>query len=92
MSLLIKFSQKIYLKTRVREKKIPNISFSSRKWKRIKATKENKSTDYSKCEYLPEKKRKKKYYNSNENMLFLRKTDETIWNPFYLREPPPPFN
>ena len=22
-------------------------------------------------------------------MLFLRKTDETIWNPFYLREPSP---
>ena len=36
----------------------------------------NRSIDYSKCEYLPDKK---VYSNSNENMLFLRKTDETIW-------------
>ena len=26
--------------------------------------------------------------NSNENMLFLRKTDETIWKPPFIREPP----
>ena len=35
----------------------------------------------------------KKYSSSNESMLFLRKTDETIWNlpppPPLLREPPP---
>ena len=50
----------------------------------------NRSIDYSKCEYLPDKNS-----NSNENMFFLRKTDETIWNPPFLREkqdPPPPFN
>ena len=29
------------------------------------------------CEHLPDKKRGKKYSNSNENMLFWRKTDET---------------
>ena len=39
-----------------------------------------------KCEYLPDQNS-----NSNENMLFLRKTDEIIWNPF-LRVSPPPFN
>ena len=38
----------------------------------------NRSIDYSKCEYLPDKK---KYSNSNESMLFLKKTDETIWTP-----------
>ena len=37
------------------------------------------------------------YSNSNENMLFLRKTDETIWNPLplplpFLRESPLPTN
>ena len=32
------------------------------------------SIDYSKREYLPDKNS-----SSNENMLFLRKTDETIW-------------
>ena len=36
--------------------------------------KEYRATDYSKCEYLPDKNS-----NSNENMFFLRKTDETIW-------------
>ena len=41
------------------------------KWK-------NGSIDYSKYEYLPDKE---KYSNSNENMLFLRKTDQTIWKP-----------
>ena len=35
----------------------------------------NRSIDYNKCEYLPDKK---KYSSSNENMLFLRKTDELI--------------
>ena len=25
--------------------------------------------------------KKKKYSNSNENMLFCRKTDETVWKP-----------
>ena len=29
----------------------------------------------------------KKYSNSNENMLFVRKTDETIWKLPFLREP-----
>ena len=43
----------------------------------------NRSTDYSKCEYLPDKNS-----NSNENMLFLRKTDEITWKPPFLREPP----
>ena len=33
----------------------------------------------------------KKYSNSNENMLFLRETDETISNPPFLSESPPPF-
>ena len=36
----------------------------------------NRSIDYSKCEYLPEENS-----NSNEKMLFLRKTGETIWKP-----------
>ena len=36
----------------------------------------NRSIDYSKCEYLPDENS-----NSNENMLSLRKTDETNWNP-----------
>ena len=43
-----------------------------------------------KCEYLPDKNS-----NSNENMFFLRKTDETIWNPPFLGEKqdtPAPFN
>ena len=40
----------------------------------------NRSIDYSKCEYLPDKNS-----NSNENMLFLRKTDETTWKPPFLR-------
>ena len=31
---------------------------------------------------------KKNYSNSNGNMLFLRKTDETVWKPPFLREPP----
>ena len=35
--------------------------------------------------YLPDKE-KKKYSDSNENMLFCRKTDETVWKP----TPPPP--
>ena len=35
-----------------------------------------------KCEYLPDKNS-----NSNKNMLFLRKTDETTWKPSFLREP-----
>ena len=43
----------------------------------------NRSIDYSKCEYLPDENS-----NSNENMLFLRKTDEKIWKPLLLREPP----
>ena len=32
--------------------------------------------------------------NSDDNMLFLRKTDETIWKPPSFQEdpPPPPFN
>ena len=30
---------------------------------------------------------KKKYSNSNENMLFLRKTDETIWQPPFQLTP-----
>ena len=30
--------------------------------------------------------KKKKYSNSNENMLFCRKTDETVW------KPPPPLS
>ena len=51
----------------------------------------NRSIDYSKCEYLPEKK---KYSNSNENILLSRKTDETIWNPLpspiSKRTPHPP--
>ena len=46
----------------------------------------NRSIDYSKCEYLPDKNS-----NSNENMLFLRKTDETIWKP-PLSKRTPPFN
>ena len=37
------------------------------------------------CEYLSDKK---KYSNSNENMLFLKKTDETIWKPPFLRKLP----
>ena len=36
-----------------------------------------------KWEYLPDKNS-----NSNENMLFLRKTDEAIWKPPLLRQPP----
>ena len=31
-------------------------------------------------------KKKKKYSNSNENMLFWRKTDETIWSPLPISE------
>ena len=42
------------------------------------------------------KNREKKYSNSNENMLFGMKTDETIWKPPFLREPllstNPPFS
>ena len=45
--------------------------------------KEYRAIDYSKCDYLPDKNS-----NSNENMLFLRKTDETIWKPPLLRQPP----
>ena len=37
------------------------------------------------------KKGSKKYFNSNENMLFLRNTDKTIWRPPFLKDPPPPF-
>ena len=40
----------------------------------------------TKCEYLPDMK---KYSNSNQNMLFSRKTDETIWKP---HPPTPLFN
>ena len=44
------------------------------------------SFDYNKHEYLPDKKKS----NSNETMLFWRKTDETIWNaPLFLRGSPP---
>ena len=75
-----KIFSKLYLKIRVKGKKFHNISFSSKKW----ATWENRYIDCRKYEYLPDKK---VYSNSNENMLFLRKTDETIWQP-----PPPPFN
>ena len=50
------------------------MSFSSRKW----TTWKNRSTDYIKHEYLYE------YFNSNENMLFWRKT---VWNPPF-NEPP----
>ena len=33
--------------------------------------------------------KKKKYSNSNENMLFCRKTDETVWkHPLSKRTPP----
>ena len=44
----------------------------------------NRSIDYSKCEYLPDENS-----NSNENMLFLRKTDEAILSPPpFLRKTP----
>ena len=56
--------------------------FSSKK----ETTWKNRAIDYSKCEYLPDKK---KYFNSNENMLFLKQTDETIWKPPFLRESSP---
>ena len=39
--------------------------------------------------HVPDKKRKKKYPNSNENMLFLRETDKIIWNPPLSKIPPP---
>ena len=32
---------------------------------------------------------KKKYSNSNENMLFCRKTDEIVWKPPLSKRPPP---
>ena len=48
------------------------MSFSGKK----QTTGKNRSIDYRKCEYLPEKNS-----NSNENMLFLGKTDATTWNP-----------
>ena len=60
--------------------KFHNISFSSKR----QTTWKNRSIDYSECEYLPDKNS-----NSNENMLFLRKTDETIWKPPFLIEPIP---
>ena len=41
--------------------------------------------------HVPDKKRKKKYPNSNENMLFLRETDKIIWYPPLSKIPPPPF-
>ena len=40
--------------------------------------------------YLPDKKRKKKYSNSYENMFFWRKTDKTIWKPPFPRQLPSP--
>ena len=48
----------------------------------------NRSIDYNKCEYLPDKK---KYSSSNENMLFLRKTHKTIWKPSLSKRNPLPF-
>ena len=36
------------------------------------------------CKYLPDKK---KYSNSNKNMLFLSKTDETTWKPPFSTNP-----
>ena len=32
-------------------------------------------------------RKEKRNSNSNENILFWRKTDKTIWNPSFLREP-----
>ena len=74
MSFIIKISTKIYLKIRV-------WGTENSKWK-------NTSIHYRKHEYLPHKKRRKNS-NSNENMLFWRKTDEAIWKTYFLREPPP---
>ena len=48
----------------------------------------NRSIDYNKHEYLPDKKNPIVY---NENMLFLTKTDEKIWKP-PLSKIIPPFN
>ena len=48
----------------------------------------NRSIDYNKLEYLPDKK---KYSSSNENILFLRKTHETIWKPSLSKRNPLPF-
>ena len=46
------------------------------------------SIDYNMHEHLPDKKKEKKYSNSNEYMPFWRKTDKAIWKPSFLREPP----
>ena len=64
-----KIFTKLYLKIRVRGKEI---SFSSKK----QTTWKKRAIDYSKCEYLPDKNS-----DSKKNLLFLRKTDETIWKP-----------
>ena len=37
---------------------------------------------------INQRKKEKKYSNSNENILFWRKTNKTIWKPPFLREPP----
>ena len=73
-----KIFTKLYLKIKVRGKEISDIIFCKKEttWKK-------RSIDYSKCEYLLHKNS-----NSNENMLFLRKTDKTIWKPPFLRVPP----
>ena len=75
-----KIFTKLYLKIRVRGKEISYAIFQYQ----VNHMKEK--LDYSKCEYSPDKNS-----NSNENMLFLRKTDETIWkppSPFSKRTPP----
>ena len=46
-----KIFTKLYLKIRVRRREFHNISFSSKK----ETTWKNRSIDYSKCEYLPDK-------------------------------------
>ena len=75
-----KIFTKLYLKIKVRGKEISDIIFCKKEttWKK-------RSIDYSKCEYLLHKNS-----NSNENMLFLRKTDKTIWKPPLSKSIPPP--
>ena len=81
-----KIFTKLYLKIKVRGKEISDIIFCKKEttWKK-------RSIDYSKCEYLLHKNS-----NSNENMLFLSKTDKTIWKPPLSKSipplPPPPLS
>ena len=79
MSLIIKFSQKC-TKNKCKRRRNFIIYF-------LAESKSHKRIDLLIINIYQTKE--KKYSNSNENMLFCRKTDETVWKPPFSKRTPP---